>query len=54
MFGFPRLQTLLSEPAHEPALLDFVLAQLYGFTGEQWEQEDDVTLLTLQRVGNAS
>ncbi|HEX7733697.1 MAG TPA: PP2C family protein-serine/threonine phosphatase [Ktedonobacteraceae bacterium] len=51
MFGFPRLQALLSAPAREPALLDFVLAQLYGFTGEKWEQEDDVTLLTLQRVG---
>jgi serine phosphatase RsbU (regulator of sigma subunit) len=50
MFGFPRLQALLSTPPHEPALLDFVLAQLNGFTGEQWEQEDDVTLLALQRV----
>jgi serine phosphatase RsbU (regulator of sigma subunit) len=53
MFGFPRLQALLSAPAREHALLDFVLAQLYGFTGEKWEQEDDVTLLTLQRVGEA-
>lgn len=50
MFGFPRLQALLSAPAREPALLDFVLAQLYGFTGAHWEQEDDVTLLALERV----
>jgi hypothetical protein len=27
-----------------------VLAHLQGFTGEKWEQEDDVTLLALQRV----
>lgn len=53
MFGFPRLQALLSGQASEPTLIDFVLAQLSGFTGEKWEQEDDVTLLTLQRVGDA-
>lgn len=50
MFGFPRLQTLLSNQAAEAALVDFVLAQLHSFTGEKWEQEDDVTLLALQRA----
>ncbi|HEY0756871.1 MAG TPA: SpoIIE family protein phosphatase [Ktedonobacteraceae bacterium] len=50
MFGFPRLQALLSAPIGEPALLEFVLAQLQSFTGDKWEQEDDVTLLTLQRA----
>jgi len=51
MFGFPRLQALLSDPAREPLLIDSLLTQLYSFTGEKWEQEDDVTLLTLQRAG---
>lgn len=50
MFGFPRLQALLSIPTHKPTLLDFVLAHLHGFTGVYWEQEDDITLLALQRV----
>jgi hypothetical protein len=30
-------------------LIDFLVAELERFTGEQWEQEDDITLLTLQR-----
>ncbi len=53
MFGFPRLQALLSKPARETALIDLVLTHLHGFTGDKWEQEDDVTLLTLQRTGSA-
>ncbi|HEX6482457.1 MAG TPA: SpoIIE family protein phosphatase, partial [Ktedonobacteraceae bacterium] len=50
MFGFPRLQTLLAEYADEASLIDFLLTELKGFTGEGWEQEDDMTLLTLQRT----
>lgn len=53
MFGFPRLQTLLSKLTGNTALLDFVLAQLHNFTGDRWEQEDDVTLLTLQWMPDA-
>jgi anti-sigma regulatory factor (Ser/Thr protein kinase) len=30
-------------------LIDFLMAQLAEFTGAGWEQEDDVTLVTLQR-----
>jgi len=26
-----------------------LIAELYSFTGEEWEQEDDITLLTLRR-----
>jgi serine phosphatase RsbU (regulator of sigma subunit) len=50
MFGFPRLQTLLAEHSHGTSLIDFLLTELKGFTGEGWEQEDDMTLLTLQRT----
>jgi serine phosphatase RsbU (regulator of sigma subunit) len=50
MFGFPRLRELVAEHAgEERALGDFLLEALYSFTGEGWEQEDDITLLTLQR-----
>ena len=49
MFGFPRLRALVTEHGEEPSLEDFLLERLYSFTGEDWEQEDDITLLTLQR-----
>ena len=50
MLGFPRLQRVLAEHANGTPLIDFVLGELQSFTGEGWEQEDDVTLVTLQRT----
>jgi serine phosphatase RsbU (regulator of sigma subunit) len=50
MFGFPRLQGLVG--AHRSggsALISFLLSELSRFTGESWEQEDDITLVTLDR-----
>jgi steroid delta-isomerase-like uncharacterized protein len=50
MFGFPRLQALVSELAEEErSLEEALLEELYSFVGEDWEQEDDITLLTLRR-----
>ena len=49
MFGFPRLRSLLTEHGEEGLLVDFLMEELYSFTGEGWEQEDDITLVTLQR-----
>jgi len=49
MFGFPRLRSLLTKHGEEGLLVDFLIEELYSFTGEGWEQEDDVTLVTLQR-----
>jgi serine phosphatase RsbU (regulator of sigma subunit) len=49
MFGFPRLRALVAEHGEERSLGDFLLEELYSFVGEGWEQEDDITLLTLQR-----
>ena len=49
MFGFPHLATLLGENFESTALIDFLLRELATFTGPDWEQEDDVTLVTLQR-----
>jgi serine phosphatase RsbU (regulator of sigma subunit) len=55
MFGFPRLQALVSEHgAEERALGDFLMKELYSFVGEGWEQEDDITLLTLKRSASPS
>jgi serine phosphatase RsbU (regulator of sigma subunit) len=50
MFGFPRLRALLAEHAEqERPLGDFLMEELYSFVGGGWEQEDDITLLTLKR-----
>jgi predicted ester cyclase len=49
MFGFPRLRMLVAEHGEERSLGEFLLEQLYSFVGDGWEQEDDITLLTLQR-----
>jgi serine phosphatase RsbU (regulator of sigma subunit) len=55
MFGFPRLRTLIAERAEEErSLEDFLLEELYSFVGEGWEQEDDITLLTLKRSASPS
>jgi serine phosphatase RsbU (regulator of sigma subunit) len=50
MFGFPRLQSLVAEHAQGEPLVDFLMEEHYTFTGQRWEQEDDITLVTLQRV----
>ena len=50
MFGFPRLQGLVgAHRAGGSSLISFLLAELARFTGEGWEQEDDITLVTLDR-----
>jgi serine phosphatase RsbU (regulator of sigma subunit)/predicted ester cyclase len=49
MFGFPRLRALVAEHAEERSLEETLLEELYYFVGEGWEQEDDITLLTLRR-----
>jgi serine phosphatase RsbU (regulator of sigma subunit)/predicted ester cyclase len=54
MFGFPRLRALIAEHAEERSLGDFLLEELHSFVGEGWEQEDDITLLTLKRSASLS
>jgi serine phosphatase RsbU (regulator of sigma subunit) len=50
MFGTPRLRHLLSErPEGGRDLSTALMEELKRFTGESWEQEDDITLLTLRR-----
>ena len=50
MFGFPRLRGLFAEHSGEGSLVDFLMDELRSFTGDEWEQEDDITLVTLQRM----
>jgi serine phosphatase RsbU (regulator of sigma subunit)/predicted ester cyclase len=49
MFGFPRLRALIAEHGEERSLGELLLEELYTFTGERWEQEDDITLVALKR-----
>jgi steroid delta-isomerase-like uncharacterized protein len=49
MFGFPRLRRLVAEHDEERLLVDFLMDELSSFVGEDWEQEDDITLVTLRR-----
>jgi steroid delta-isomerase-like uncharacterized protein len=55
MFGFPRLRALVAEHAAEKGSLEAsLLEELYSFVGEGWEQEDDITILTLRRSSTQS
>ena len=54
MFGFPRLRALIAEHAEEADLGEYLLEELYSFVGEDWEQEDDITLVTLRRSASLS
>ena len=50
MFDTPRLKLLLEGHTDGASLIDVLLGELKRFTGDGWEQEDDVTLVTLQRM----
>jgi serine phosphatase RsbU (regulator of sigma subunit)/predicted ester cyclase len=54
MFGLPRLRALVAKHGEKRSLGDFLLEDLSSFTGEGWEQEDDITLLTLRRSASLS
>jgi len=49
MFSFNRLRALIGQHNCGADLVPYLLEQLTQFTGEDWEQEDDVTIVTLQR-----
>jgi serine phosphatase RsbU (regulator of sigma subunit)/predicted ester cyclase len=49
MFGFPRLRALVAKHGKDRSLGNVLLEELYSFVGEGWEQEDDITLLTVER-----
>jgi serine phosphatase RsbU (regulator of sigma subunit)/anti-sigma regulatory factor (Ser/Thr protein kinase) len=49
MYGFPRLRADLASDLAGSELLDDLLDRLHAFTGKGWEQEDDITLVTIRR-----
>jgi anti-sigma regulatory factor (Ser/Thr protein kinase) len=51
MFGFPRLKAVMAETPGGQELIDRVLSDLELFTGSDADQEDDITMVTLQRSG---
>ncbi len=53
MFGFPRLMKQMENRDSGEAVIDDLLKELDAFTGRDWEQEDDITLVTLQRSPHA-
>ena len=54
MFGFPRLRQAMTIDDAGSDLLDRLLEDLRAFTGADWEQEDDITLVTLRRASGVS
>jgi anti-sigma regulatory factor (Ser/Thr protein kinase) len=50
MFGFPRLRTMACGLGSGAELIERLRGALADFTGPGWEQEDDVTFVTLERV----
>jgi serine phosphatase RsbU (regulator of sigma subunit)/anti-sigma regulatory factor (Ser/Thr protein kinase) len=49
MFGFPRLKQAVATYPGGAELIDRVLTDLRAHTGEDAEQEDDITMVTLER-----
>jgi anti-sigma regulatory factor (Ser/Thr protein kinase) len=54
MFGFPRLREMLANGDVEDGMIERLLQELSLFTGPAWEQEDDVTFVTLERLTHPS
>ncbi len=51
MFGFPRLRELMARERPSSELINELLEQLHAFVGRGWDQEDDITLVALERTG---
>lgn len=49
MFGLPRLAAQVAAHTGGTGLIPDLLRELSAFVGDEWEQEDDVTLVLLQR-----
>lgn len=50
MFGFPRLKSLLQNHSANGSTIDLLINELQRFTGSGWEQEDDVTLVSIRKI----
>ena len=54
MFGFPRLKETVAGAPGGQELIDRVISELEAFTGPDSEQEDDITMVTLERSAGAA
>ncbi len=54
MYGFPRLREEMAVDDAGSELLDRLLDTLHRFTGPDWEQEDDITLVTFRRAAGVA
>lgn len=50
MFGLSRLEKVVENSGRSDRLIDECLTELKRFVGRDWEQEDDITLVTLRRT----
>jgi serine phosphatase RsbU (regulator of sigma subunit)/anti-sigma regulatory factor (Ser/Thr protein kinase) len=48
IFGFPKVKEIMAEEHNSSGLIEILLDELGNFTGEGYEQEDDITLLTIE------
>ncbi len=53
MFGFPRLRDAFADGRSGNELVDDLVGGLWHFTGRAWDQEDDLTIVTLRRTASA-
>jgi hypothetical protein len=54
MFGFGRPQEIVENSSGAESLIQESLAALRKFVGSDWEQEDDITLVALERTPSRS
>jgi anti-sigma regulatory factor (Ser/Thr protein kinase) len=54
LYGFPRLRQLIGRIAPDGDVIAAVLDDLADFTGPAWEQEDDITLVSIARAAVAA
>ncbi len=53
MFGFERVMDVMSASADQGDFIRYLLDDIEAFTGPGWEQEDDVTVVLLNRHSNS-
>jgi serine phosphatase RsbU (regulator of sigma subunit)/anti-sigma regulatory factor (Ser/Thr protein kinase) len=54
MFGFERVMEVMSASADREDFIRYLLDQFEAFTGAGWDQEDDVTVVVLNRQAEAN
>ena len=50
MFGFSRIHHLMKDHLNTDNLLESLMNELQDFTGTNWEQEDDITMVLLKNL----